>query len=232
MGFFPYLFALVLSGGSLLTYLVGAIVSRYGLAEDGRTARAFNLGLPPTQNPETLFAVSLAAAQTTFSTVSIAFLTGAASLGPHLLYCPFAFAAGNWFMLVIYKRIDAMGYIDGSSDSGLVPFFVYRLSGSRVISLCVAGICVLPIVAILALELYYGIPVLDHLGRRALPFISFNSPNPIYLWLFSFGLFACFMALLPGYVFVGGFRAVVTSDVSRSLLSGLIRMYNLQVVAR
>lgn len=213
LGFFPYLFALVLSGGSLLTYLVGAVVSRYGLAEDGRTAKAFNLSLPQTQNPETLFAVSLAAAQTTFSTVFVAFLTGAASLGLHLLYCPFAFAVGNWFMLVVYKRIDAMGYIDGSSISGLIPFFVYRLSGSRFISLCVAAICVLPIVAILALELYYGIPALDHLGQRAFPFISFNDLRPIYAKLFSLGLFACFMTLLLGYVFVGGFRAVVTSDV-------------------
>ena len=29
--------------------------------------------------------------------------------------------------------------------------------------------CVLPIVAILALELHYGIPILDHLGLRPIP---------------------------------------------------------------
>src|SRR5438270_11552167 len=102
IGPFPYLFALLLSFGSLLTYLVGAIVSRFGLTRDGKTAKAFNLGIPPTKDPETLFAVSLAAAQTTFSTVFVVFLTGAAGLGLHLLYCPLAFAVGNWLMLAVY----------------------------------------------------------------------------------------------------------------------------------
>jgi hypothetical protein len=215
LGVFPYLFALLLSGGSLLIYLLGAVVSRYGLEKDGRTTRAFNLGVPATQNPETLFAVSLAAAQTTFSTVFVVFLTGGPHLGFHLLYCPIAFAFGNWFMLQVYRRIDAQGYIDRSSISGLIPYFFYRLTRNRFISYFVAALCLLPIVAILALELHYGIPVLDYLGQRVLPLVSVaeSAVHPLYGAIFRYAVFACFMVFLLGYVFVGGFRAVVTSDV-------------------
>jgi hypothetical protein len=205
---FPHFFALLLSGGSLLIYLIGAIVSRYMLKKEGRTAKAFTLGLPLTRNAETLFAVSLAAAQTTFSTVFVVFLTGAGTLGLHLLYCPFAFAVGNWVMLFVYKRIEDRGYIDQSSLSGLVPYLVYRLTTSRFISYCLVVLCVLPIVAVLALELHYGIPLLDHLVERAVPWISIGGPK-----LLSFVIPACFMAFMFGYVFVGGFRAVITSDV-------------------
>lgn len=215
VGPFAYLFALALSGGSLLIYAAGALVSRYGLTKEGRTAKAFNLGLPSTQKPETLFAISLAAAQTTFSTVFVVFLTEAGGLGLHLLYCPLAFALGNFFMLIVYKHVDAKGYIDRSSISGLVPYLVYRLVGSRFITACVTIVCVLPIVAVLALELHYGIPLLSHLSQKAFPFISLGDlgARSLFSVTLSLGIFACFMVFLLGYVFLGGFRAVVTSDV-------------------
>jgi hypothetical protein len=118
-------------------------------------------------------------------------------------------------MLAVYKRIDAKGYIDHSSISGLIPYLVYKFAKSRFISMYVSAICVLPIVAILALELHYGIPVLDHLGQKAFPFISFGElgAHPLSVAVMSSSIFTCFMAFLLGYVFIGGFRAVVTSDV-------------------
>ena len=155
----PYLLAILLAGGSLLGYLMGALVSRFSLDRVGRTSRSFNLGIPSTQDPEDLFAVSLAAAQTTFSTVFIVFLTDARTMGLHFLYCPIAFGFGNWLMLKVYNSVDQRGYVDSSSVSGLVPYLVYRFTKSHLLSYCVAAVCIVPIVGILALELTTESPI-------------------------------------------------------------------------
>jgi hypothetical protein len=213
MSQFPYWFALFLTGGSLLTYLLGALISRY-MDKGVRTSRSFNLAVPSKQNPETLFAISLAAAQTTFSTVFVVFLTDTSKLGFHLFYCPVAFAAGNWFMLWVYRQLAERGYMDGSSVSGLVPYFIYKLTNNSAISYCVLAVCIVPVIAVLGLELHYGIEFLDYLGVHALPVASEPaSPGPAYSTLISFLIFTAFMVLLLGYVFVGGFRAVVASDI-------------------
>jgi hypothetical protein len=208
-GPFPYIFALLLAGGSLATYLVGALVSRFALERDGRTSRSFNLAIPATKNPEALFAVSLAAAQTTLSTVFVVFLTDAGTLGLHLLYCPLAIAVGNWLMLYVYRQMDERGHLNRSSLSGLIPYFANRVTGTSAVSYALLVFIVVPLVALLALELHYGYIYLSYLGHLGHP----PAFDPNVFDTRSVGLFTVFMVLLLGYVFVGGFRAVVTSDV-------------------
>jgi hypothetical protein len=142
-GSFPFIFSLALSGGSLLTYLAGALVSRFLYEPRSRSTGSFNLGVPNTSNPHATFAMSLAAAQTTLSTVFVAFLTDAGSLGFHLLYCPLAFAFGNWFMLRGYKRLLQNGYIDASAWSGLLPHYFFLFTRSRTLTKFITILCAL-----------------------------------------------------------------------------------------
>src|SRR5215469_16409152 len=152
-GVFPYLLALLLAAGSLVLYLAGAVVSRFTLTESGKTVRSFNLGIPRTKSPEQLFAISLVAAQTTLSTVFVLFWTTASQLGFHLLFCPFAFALGITIMFYVFKRAQDHGYLNDSLASGLIPYFGYRFTSSKLVSWILAIGCTLPILAILALEL-------------------------------------------------------------------------------
>jgi hypothetical protein len=201
----PPLFALLLAGGSLAVYFAGAILYRFATRTTRSTNNSFNLAIPITDNYENLFAVSLAAAQTTFSTVFIVFLIDAPTLGLHFLYCPAAFAVGNWFMLHIYKRVEAKGHLDESVHSGLPPSLVYKLTNSRLVAYCVVVACALPLIAVLALELHFGIAYLDYLDHRAFSLAS----SPLSLFV----LFVFFITLLLSYVFLGGFRAVIASDI-------------------
>jgi hypothetical protein len=210
----PYLFSLGLAGGSLIIYLVGALVARFSFGQEGKTDKTFNLGIPlMNMGSANLFAVSLAAAQTTFSTVFVVFLADAGSLGFHFLYCPMAFAVGNWLMLLMYQRLDQQGYLDDSSLSGLVPYFIYRMTRSPLVTYLGVAICVVPIIALLALELHYGSAYLDYLVWNALGPGTYEAATGYSHALPSFFFFVFFMTFLLGYVFVGGFRAVIASDV-------------------
>jgi Na+/pantothenate symporter len=210
--FLPCLVALFLSGGSLVLYLAGAVVSRFALGEEGKTTRSFNLGVPLGQKPEELFAISMVSAQTTLSTVFVLFLTSAGVFGFHLLFCPVAFGVGVLFMLFVYRRVEQRGYLDQSTPSGLIPYLGHRLTNSRPVGYSLVVASVLPLLAILALELLYGIRFLDYLVHHVFSTSSsFEQRNRIFDPTFI--PFTTFMLLLLGYVFVGGFRAVVTSDV-------------------
>ena len=215
LGRIPYVFALALSGGSLLTYALGALVSRFLQQGEERTVRSFNLGLPSNTDISGTFAISLVAAQSTLSTVFVAFLTDGGSYGIHLLYCPIAMAGGYWLMLRVYERVSALGYIDDSAMSGLIPDYMFKFTDNRFITRLYTVLCFLPLLALLAAELYFGIRLLDYLGdgayRGVVSSQQFSQPTgPISL---SILLFFVFMSLLLGYVFLGGFRAVITSDI-------------------
>jgi hypothetical protein len=193
--------ALLLTAGSLVIYLVGAVIGRAKLGEEGKTIRTFNLSLPRTHNLEELFAISLVSAETTLSTVFVLFLTSGGALGFHLLFCPIAFGAGLLLMRTVYEKMEQRGFMGQPSISGLVPHFAYCLTRSRIVCCVIAILCTFPLLAILSLELRYGILFLDYM----VPGGSHHSLEQ--------AVFVGFMALLLGYVFVGGFRAVIASDV-------------------
>jgi len=210
-GLIPYAIALLVVCGSLSLYVVSAFISRFALSTRDRTIKEFNLGLPlGGPSPENLFAISIVAAQTTLSTVFILFLTNAQLLGFHLLFCPVAFAAGISFMLFIYERVEKQGYVNDRTVSGLIPYFGFKLTNSKFIGYSLAVACLLPSLALLSLELRYGILALNYMVRRT---FSANSLGDLQLSSQTFPVFLICMLLLLGYVFIGGFRAVVTSDI-------------------
>src|SRR5947208_3499315 len=86
-----FLFAFTLSIGSLLFYLVGAVVNRQTEPQREPTVD-FNLGLPSSRDPNRLFAITLVAAGTSLSTVFVFFLTAGALFGWWLLLSPLMFA--------------------------------------------------------------------------------------------------------------------------------------------
>ena len=203
----PCLVALGLSFGSLLIYLAGALVSRFTSDENLRSRKWFNLAIPSGQNREELFAISIVSAQTTLSTVFIFFLTSAGNLGPHLLFCPATFALGLYLMFFVYKRVAALGHLDQSVASGVIPYLGQRMTNSRVVGGLLLIASILPLAAIVVLELVYGIPILLYLLKHAFSASIGRSPGAMFI------AFAVFMVLLLGYVFIGGFRAVLASDV-------------------
>lgn len=209
VGSLPFTFALVLSVGSLITYLAGALVSRFLFEARRRTIFSFNLGIPTTADARSTFAMSLAAAQTTLSTVCVAFLTDAGSFGFHLLYCPLAFAVGNWMMLYVYEKLAEQEYVDKSVWSGLLPHFFYLFTRNRRVAGLVGLVCIISLLAMLALELFFGIEIIDYLGRYSL----FPSASDAHARSLLFILFGLFIIMLFSYVFVGGFRAVIASDI-------------------
>ena len=202
--------ALALSAGFLAVYFVGAIVSRLTISSRGNTVRSFNLALPSFEPPGELFAISLVSAATTLSTVIVLFLTSSSVYGFHLLICPLTFAVGTMLAIRTYQSIAQHGYMDGSNGSGLLPRFAYSFTESKVVAAVVAATSVLPLVAILVLELRFGVLLLGTVLQQGM------SP---------YGLVAalCFLVMLLGYVYVGGFRAVVTSDIwqYRTMTAGL-----------
>jgi Na+/proline symporter len=205
----PFLFALGLAVGSLITYLAGALVSRFLFEAGPRTVSTFNLGIPKTADARSTFAMSLAAAQTTLSTVCVAFLTDAGYLGFHLLYCPIAFAVGNWIMVRVYERLVERQYVDKSVWSGLLPHFFYLFTRDRRVAGLIGLVCIISLLAMLALELLFGIEIIDYLGQYSL----FPTASDADARSLLFVLFVLFIVMLFSYVFVGGFRAVITSDI-------------------
>jgi hypothetical protein len=213
----PYRLALALSAGSLAVYFAGAVISRLSLTSEGKTRRSFSLGLPSTRTPEELFAISIVSASTTLSTVFVAFLVMAGDYGLRLLVCPICFAGGTLLAFWTYDRIVQYGYMDHSSGSGLLPRFAHSFTGSRTVTAVVALASALPLLAILVLELRFGVLLLLVLlhpnGQN-----GYSDAGPVGFLATLF-----FLIMLLGYVFVGGFRAVVTSDVwqYRIMKSGL-----------
>lgn len=209
---FPYWFAILFSGATLIFYLVSAIWSRSRIKifVKSTAEEDFNLGLPDTGDKESLFATSLIAAGTSLSTVFVFFLTAAALFGWWLFLSPLMFLLGNIVMFAVYRRIKLNGYFsenpnDQIGAAGLVPFLATRLTGSRVIGYVVLILSLINLIAVLVLELVVTVDVITYLVNKATGTIVSDGVQ--------FTMFAILMALLLGYVYVGGFRAVVASDV-------------------
>jgi hypothetical protein len=207
---FSFWFALLLSIGSLFFYLSGAIWNRRLTTHATESTIDFNLGLPNIGTREELFAIALVAAGTSLSTVFVFFLTAGGLFGWWLFLSPPMFAAGNWVMFEVFRRTIKNGYFDETSMSakgaaGLLPYLGQALTGSQNVGWLLTGLSLFNLLAVLVLELIVGVEVLGYLARN-----TFRSPASS---LTEFVIFVVSVLLLLGYVFIGGFRAVITSDV-------------------
>jgi hypothetical protein len=208
----PYWFAILLGGSTLVFYLLSAFWNRSKIEPISETAAEedFNLGLPDSNDRESLFAIALVAAGTSLSTVFVFFLTATALFGWWILLSPVMFLVGNILMFAVYRRIRSKGYFEESDTTvagaaGLVPFIVCRLTGSRGIGYFVLLLSLINLISVLVLELVVGVEVITYLADHAAG-VSVSGGV-------KFTIFAISMGLLLGYVYVGGFRAVVASDV-------------------
>lgn len=207
---FSFWFALVLSIGSLLFYLSTAFWQKV-IGKDIANQRIdFNLGLPTVGTPENLFSIALVAAGTSLSTVFVFFLTAASFFGWWIILSPIMFSIGNFVMFKVYNRIKDRGYFDESSrqlygTTGLVPYLGQAFTGSNSVGWILALLSLLNLLAVLALELIVGVEVLGYLASHTFQ----TSTSSVGEFVF----FAISVLLLLGYVFIGGFRAVVSSDV-------------------
>lgn len=203
-------FAITLSLGSLLFYLSGAIWNRPVKGHSLENMYDFNLGLPKTSSSERLFAVSLVAAGTSLSTVFVFFLTSAKIYGWWLVLSPILFALGNLAMFWTYRRIRNLGYFEEAEKTavtgaaGLVPYIAQCLTGKTFVGWLLVALSLLNLFAVLVLELVVGAEVLGYLATQAL---NVDKPG-----IGEFVIFCISVALLIGYVFIGGFRAVIISD--------------------
>lgn len=207
---FSFWFALILSIGSLVFYLSIALwnrIIRRGI-EDQRFD--FNLGLPRVGSPERLFSIALVAAGTSLSTVFVFFLTAGSMFGWWMILSPIMFAVGNLVMFRVYNRIHDRGYFEESNRklsgiTGLVPYLGQALTGNNSVGWLLALLSLLNLLAVLVLELIVGVEVLSYLASH-----TFQTGSST---IGEFIFFSVSVLLLLGYVFVGGFRAVVSSDV-------------------
>jgi hypothetical protein len=209
IGHLSYWLALMLSLGSLLIYLSGAIWLRLTTQSSRDPRFDFNLGIPKANDEDKLFATALVSSGTSLSTVFLFFLGSGRLFGIWLLLCPILFGAGNWLMFFVYRRALHFGYFQASSSSsrqtGLIPFLAMRLTNNESVGWSVTLMSVLNLMAVLVLELVVGVDVIGYLAS--------NTLMDGKQFLFDFPVFAISIILLLGYVFVGGFRAVVASDV-------------------
>jgi hypothetical protein len=207
---FPFFLATGLALGSLLIYFSGAIFNRVAIWNPDKPTE-FNLGIPDGNDMPDLFAVSLVSAGTSLSTVFSFFLLNAWRFGFALVLCPLLFAMGNWLMLQVYKAADARGYFAEQTDdagagiSGLLPYFCELLSGSRAVGQFLKYIVELSLLALLVLELTVGVAIIEYITQPIFSNVAGYASR--------FIVFASFMVLLLGYVFIGGFRAVIASDI-------------------
>jgi hypothetical protein len=204
-----FISACALSFGSLVFYFVSAFWYRQSEPSADKGHVDFNLGLPKTRDPERLFAITLVAAGTSLSTVFVFFLTATPLYGWWLLICPFMFGLGNYLLYRVYVRARGHGYFSESTTqfgiSGLVPYLGYRLTGSNKIGWLILTISLLNLLAVLVLELVIGVEVIGFLVRHTFG-LSLSGIG-------EFAIFSASMLLLFGYVFIGGFRASVASDI-------------------
>lgn len=217
----PFWVALILGGGSLVLYMTFAALSRMAASDEDGGTHDFNLGIPHGQSYRQLFAISMAAAGTPLSTVVAFFFIYGPRYGIQLFWCPIFFAAGILIMYWVYCRASENGYFSQGSSyrgyvyGGLLPFMGKQLSGSEGVGSLILVICSLPLLGLLTLEVFFGIQLIDFLysGAAAAFDVSGSvTPGAIAPWK-TFCMFALFVGLLFGYVFVGGFRAVLRSDV-------------------
>jgi Na+/proline symporter len=201
----PYLVAALGVSVALATYFAGAIWSRLA-ANRHPSPLEFNLGLPLYRDVNELFAISLVAAATSGSTVIAFFLTGTAVYGPVLFLCALFFVCGLYLLL---RAFEAAAIPDPDDDLnvgfGLLPFLTYRFTRSATLAAVVAGLSTVTLVAVLTLELSVGMDLMKHLVAHAFG-TTVREP-------YGFLTVCLFVALLLGYVFVGGFKAVIASDV-------------------
>ncbi len=207
---FSFAFAMILAVGSLIFYLSSAIWSRL-MSEPAQDNASidFNLGLPDTKNRENLFAITLVTAGTSLSTVLVFFLTAGVVYGWWMILSPLAFAIGNWIMFAVFKKTHRNGYFSESSPqqggAGLVPYLGERLTESKTVGCLLLLLSIFNLMAVLVLELVVGVEVFGYLTGGM---IGKNVSSPM-----EFSIFAISICFLLGYVFVGGFRSVVTSDI-------------------
>ena len=208
----PFWVALFFGAGSLLCYLTLAAFVRISRdAQEDAGSDDFNLGLPDGQDYYRLFGTSVAAAGTPLSTVVAFFLTSGSAFGARLFLCPLFFAAGMYILYCVYNRARNNGYFNTGpsrgrfSEIGLIPYLGVRLTGSKKIGWMLLVICALPLLGLLTLEIAFGIQIVEYLTAGAF--------HAAYTEWRAFVVFAVFVIFLLGYVFVGGFRAVLRSDV-------------------
>jgi hypothetical protein len=207
----PFWMAIVLGVGSLICYLTLAALARM-TSDEGEGPHTFNLGVPEGQDYSQLFGTSLAAAGTPLSTVVAFFLLNGSIFGLRLLLCPLFFAVGIYVTYWVYIQAKTNGYFrEGTTPNrygyvGLVPFLGKTLSGSTKVGYAIVALCALPLLGLLTLEIAFGIQIIEYITAGA-----FQTSESI-TWR-AFFIFAIFILLLLGYVFVGGFRAALRSDV-------------------
>lgn len=207
---FSYWFALILAVGSLFFYLSSALWNRLLVKEIDDHIVDFNLGLPRMDKPEDTFAIALVAAGTSLSTVFVFFLTASPIYGLWIMLSPVMFAVGNYVMFIVYKRINEKGYFTERTTkehgvSGLVPYIAKLVSGSNTVGWLILLLSLLNLLAVLALELVVGVEVFGYLAGHTFN-VEASSFGDVTIYTIS-------VALLLGYVFIGGFRAVIASDV-------------------
>lgn len=203
-------FALALSIGSLLFYLSTALWNKLLVKDVADQRIDFNLGLPKIGTPENLFSIALVAAGTSLSTVFVFFLTASQLFGWWVILSPIMFAIGNFVMFQVYSRIHTQGYFTESSTrlygtTGLIPYLGQAVTGSNSIGWILLLLSLFNLLAVLSLELIVGVEVLGYLASHTFQ----TGPSSVGEFFF----FAISVLLLLGYVFIGGFRAVVSSDV-------------------
>ena len=207
---FSFWFALVLSIGSLLFYLSTAIWNKMLANDLGDQRIEFNLGLPKVGSPENLFSIALVVAGTSLSTVFVFFLTAGALYGWWMILSPIMFAVGNFVLFYVYNRIHDNGYFTESNQnhygaSGLIPYLGMALTGSNFIGWILLLLSLFNLLAVLSLELIVGVEVFGYLASHTF----LNGPSPVGEFIF----FVVSVVLLLGYVFIGGFRSVISSDI-------------------
>ena len=207
---FSFTFALILSIGSLAFYLSSAIWSRRDKSEGGDQLYDFNLGTPETQDAENTFALSLVSAGTSLSTVFVFFLTAGSIYGLWLILSPLMFAIGNWLMFRIYEKIKSNGYFEVNNQkmsiaNGLLPYLGYTLTSNRKVGWLIAFFSLFNLFSILVLELVVGVEVLGYLSKNSFHNEAFS--------LMEFLIFGIAVLLLISYVLIGGFKAVISSDL-------------------
>ncbi|HTS49735.1 MAG TPA: hypothetical protein VMH05_17415 [Bryobacteraceae bacterium] len=215
MSVFPFWVALALGVGSLLCYLTFAALVRTSSDDEGPKTRIFNLGLPPGQDYRQLFGISIAAAGTPLSTVVAFFFLNGGTLGARMFVCPLFFSVGIYASFWVYCQARTNGYFQTEHSRGreaLIPYLCRQLTGSTALGRFVLVLCTLPLLGLLTLEVAFGTHIIRYIAKGAFPSAP-GAPNGLSAGVIGFLVFTMFMILLLGYVFVGGFRAVLRSDV-------------------
>jgi len=208
--------ALVISIGSLFFYMRLALLSRRQRRNSDDENYDFHLGLSlgKSQNKNQVFAYALVAAGTSLSTVFVFFLTASAFFGWLTFLSPIMFAIGNYIMFKVYIRAEKNEFFsektgNRSGLTGLIPFLGEVITGSKKIGLFLVGLSFINLLAVLVLELFIGAEIISFLFSNTL---QTKVSTPDNFSIIDFSIFFISVGLLLSYVFIGGFRAVISSD--------------------